>query len=134
MYTLDQIQNHHIKRPSCRGGLEDELSELRRSFTESFAYTCDSKKGGDSVTATAIQRTCRGIKFWVAANQGVKDIVTEILRGVLQVLKGASVEHERAVKKSLLSKIVALISKGSTFQRHYGEMLWTRAWLGKLCG
>jgi hypothetical protein len=107
LYTLDQIQDHHTKRPSYRGGLEGESSELRRSFIDSLAYICDYKKGGDSVTAIAIQRTCQGIKFWVAANQGVKDIVTDFLRDVLQNLKGASVEYERAIQRSLLPKIVA---------------------------
>jgi hypothetical protein len=107
LYTLDQIQGQHTKRPSYSGGFEGESSELRRSFIDSLAYICDYKKGGDSVTAIAIQRTCQGTKFWVAANQGVKDIVTDFLRDVLQNLKGVSVEHERAVQRSLLSKIVA---------------------------
>jgi hypothetical protein len=117
LYTLDQIQDHHTKRPSYRGGLEDESFELRRSFIDSLAYICDYKKGGDSVTAIAIQRTCQGVKFWVAANQGVKDIVTDFLRDVLQNLKGASVEYERAVQRSLLSKVVA-------FNKHRLDFYW----------
>jgi hypothetical protein len=60
------------------------------------------------------------VKFWVAANQGVKDKVTHFLRDVLQNLKEASVEHERAVQKSLLLKIV-------TFNQHRLDFYWT--WL-----
>jgi hypothetical protein len=83
--------------PSC-----DDPSQI------ALLTSATTKGGGDSVTAIAIQRTCQGIEFWVAANQGVKDIVTDFLRDVLQDLKGASVEYERAVQRSLLSKIVAV--------------------------
>ena len=94
LYTLDQIQDHHTKRLSCCGGLEGGYSELQRSFTDNLACICDHKKSGDWVTVIAIQRTCQDIKFWVAANHGAKDIVTDFLRGALQILKGALVDYE----------------------------------------
>jgi hypothetical protein len=37
--------------------LDDSLDELRRSFINGLATICDSHKGGDTVTAAALQST-----------------------------------------------------------------------------
>ncbi|KAK5214922.1 hypothetical protein LTR72_011979 [Exophiala xenobiotica] len=42
---------HKQREPS-----EDDICEARRDFMDSFAYMCDTEKGGATVTATGLQK------------------------------------------------------------------------------
>ncbi|KAI1334505.1 hypothetical protein F5Y15DRAFT_287442 [Xylariaceae sp. FL0016] len=70
----------------------DDSSEIRRKFLDSFAYLCDYKKGGATVTAAALQKLPCGNILWLAANEGI-DIVTKnyakhLLRLIQNVQEG----------------------------------------------
>lgn len=65
-----------------------ELRELRRTFLDQLAYVCDNTKGGDTVTAMALEAQPSGVIFWVASNSGVSTGTTSFLRKVLGTLQG----------------------------------------------
>lgn len=72
LYVLENIRGEHKKRQNYRGELDQDETELRRSFVDKLAYICDFRKGGSTVTALALQRTNQGVVFWLAANETVK--------------------------------------------------------------
>ena len=69
---------------------ESELDDgnLRRSFLNNLAYICDFKRGGDTVTAIALEQRAAGVVFWVVANDNVKDEVVQTLEKTLKGLAG----------------------------------------------
>ncbi|TVY42409.1 hypothetical protein LOCC1_G004017, partial [Lachnellula occidentalis] len=87
LYVLENIRGEHKKRQNYHGELDQDETELRRSFVDKLAYICDFRKGGSTVTALALQKTNQGVVFWLAANETVKVKVIDFLRTVLGHLK-----------------------------------------------
>lgn len=46
--------------------------KLWRSFLDQLSFLCDAKKGGDTVTAIAAQRTVEHTVFWLASNSNAR--------------------------------------------------------------
>ena len=107
LYVLEKVRGEHKKRQNYHGELDQDETELRRSFIDKLAYICDFKKGGSTVTALALQKTYQGVIFWLAANETVKPKVIDFLRLVLQLLKKVEVGASRkATETQLLALIV----------------------------
>ncbi|KFY98090.1 hypothetical protein V500_01800, partial [Pseudogymnoascus sp. VKM F-4518 (FW-2643)] len=87
LHALEKVRGEHKKRQNYHGELDQDETELRRSFVDKLAYICDFKKGGSTVTALALQKTYQGVTFWIGANETVKPKVIEFLQKILQVLK-----------------------------------------------
>jgi hypothetical protein len=67
-----------------------ELRELRREFLEQLAYICDYEKGGDTVTAMALEARPSGITCWVAPNTTPSKSTIFFLQRLLDTLKSLS--------------------------------------------
>jgi hypothetical protein len=106
LYVLEKVRGEHKKRQNYHGELDQDETELRRSFVDKLAYICDFKKGGSTVTALALQKTNQGVVFWLAANETVKSKVVAFLSQVLRLLK--QVEGS-ASRKATETKLLALI-------------------------
>jgi hypothetical protein len=104
LFVLDRVRGDHTKRQNYHGELDQDATELRRSFLDKLAYICDFKTGGSTVTALALQKTYQGAIFWLAANETVKPRVTSFLRDVLQLLM--SVKDNRASKKAIETQLL----------------------------
>ena len=57
LYVLEKVRGEHTTRRNYHGELDQDETELRRSFVDKLAYICDFKKGGSTVTALALQKT-----------------------------------------------------------------------------
>jgi hypothetical protein len=64
-----------------------QLRELRRTFLGQLAYVCDYKKGGDTVTAMALEARPSGVTFWVASNNDLSATTISFLRGIMKTLQ-----------------------------------------------
>ena len=64
-----------------------DARELRRSFFDQLAYVCDYIKGGDTVTAVALEAQPSGTIFWVASNNSPSRLTLLFLQGVLKTLQ-----------------------------------------------
>lgn len=106
LYVLEKVRGEHKKRQNYHGELDQDETELRRSFVDKLAYICDFKKGGSTVTALALQKTYQGVIFWLAANETVKPKVIDFLRRVLQLLKKV---EDGASRKATETQLLALI-------------------------
>ena len=108
--ALQKVRGDHSKRQNYHGELDQDATELRRSFVDKLAYICDFKKGASTVTALALQKNYQGVKFWLAANETVKGKVKNFLLEILQLLKmrmsevGAS---RKTTESQLLARIIS---------------------------
>lgn len=76
------------------------LREFRRTFLDQLAYICDFVKGGDTVTAMALEAQPSGVTFWVASNTEPSTGTLYFLQGILntlQSLASSGSEHSRAI-------------------------------------
>lgn len=108
LYVLENVRGDHSKRQNYHGELDQDATELRRSFMDQLAYICDFKRGGSTVTALALQQTPQGVTFWLAANDTVKQRVMYFLQEILTVLKNMKdgVTKE-SIEAQLLNRIIS---------------------------
>lgn len=106
LHALEKVRGEHKKRQNYHGELDQDETELRRSFVDKLAYICDFKKGGSTVTALALQKTYQGVTFWISANETIKPKVIEFLQTILQVLKNVDSAPRKATETLLLGLIV----------------------------
>ena len=64
-----------------------QLRELRRTFLDQLAYVCDHVKGGDTVTAIALEALPSGVTFWITSNTNVSAVTASFLHGILSTLQ-----------------------------------------------
>lgn len=65
--VLDPTRGSYRPDLITERGLDDP-SKIWRNFLDKLCLLCDSKTGGDTVTAIAVQETLESPCFWVAAN------------------------------------------------------------------
>ncbi|KFZ20014.1 hypothetical protein V501_00344, partial [Pseudogymnoascus sp. VKM F-4519 (FW-2642)] len=106
LHALEKVRGEHKRRQNYHGELDQDETELRRSFVDKLAYICDFKKGGSTVTALALQKTYQGVTFWISANETIKPKVIEFLKKILQVLKNVDSAPRKATETLLLGLIV----------------------------
>ncbi|KAL5349546.1 hypothetical protein ACLOAV_005841 [Pseudogymnoascus australis] len=101
LHVLDRNGEQRISRCPSEDLVAPQLQqlrELRRDFLEKLAYICDHVKGGDTVTAIALEAHPSGITFWVASNAELSAGTISFLQEILNTLKSlASLtpEHSR---------------------------------------
>lgn len=59
------------------------LTDLKRVLLNELAYVCDYDKGGETVTALALQPTPQGYVFWVATNKASAEKIIGFLTSLL---------------------------------------------------
>jgi hypothetical protein len=84
----------------------DEVCEERRNFLDSFAYLCDVKKGGSTVTADALQKLLRGNILWLAANEGISPDVKVYAEKILKRLKEVEPGTEISIRDHIFKLVV----------------------------
>jgi hypothetical protein len=89
LHVLDRNGQQRISRCPSEDSvaLQLQLRELRRTFLEQLAYVCDYIKGGDTVTAMALEAKASGVTFWVASNTELSAGTISFLRGILTTLQ-----------------------------------------------
>lgn len=106
LHVLEKVRGEHKKRQNYHGELDQDETELRRSFVDKLAYICDFKKGGSTVTALALQKTYQGVTFWVAANETIKPKVIEFLQQILLLLKNVDSIPREDIETQLQALVV----------------------------
>jgi hypothetical protein len=80
-------------KPVLRDQTTDTTCNLRRDFLDSFAYLCDFRKGGSTVTASALEETSGKVYLWLAANEGISPAVLMYAKRLLRNLKRVTSEN-----------------------------------------
>jgi len=109
LHVLDPSRGSRIPRYSS--DVECQEEELRRSFVDSVAYICDYEKGGDTVTAAAIQKEPAGATIWLAANTNVQAKTISYLRNVLDTLVAVDLSNRADTEELLARKIIGFNHK-----------------------
>ncbi|KIW12810.1 hypothetical protein PV08_07997 [Exophiala spinifera] len=92
---------HRQREPSG-----DVICEARRDFLGSFAYLCDTDKGGATVTAAALQKLLHSNILWLAANEGMDKETISYAERILQKLKELESRPPKAVHEEIFRLVV----------------------------
>jgi hypothetical protein len=95
--VLEPVQGERI--PEQLDVYHPEESRNRHKVLSSLCEMCDYTKGGNSVTALAVQLTPAGPVYWVASNQQVERRIVPFLMGILERLGefGQSIAGEEEI-------------------------------------
>ena len=106
--VLDRNSEQRITRFPSEDDITQSARELRRDFLEQLAYVCDHIKGGDTVTAIALEGQPSGVVFWVASNENPSNGMISFLWGILNTLQRvASAQTElRTVEREIAEKCI----------------------------
>jgi hypothetical protein len=85
----------------------DPVCDARRDFLDSFAYLCDTRKGGSTVTAAALQKLPGSDFLWLAANEGISEEILRHAKSINRLLKTVTTEGGTEVQDKIFSKAVA---------------------------
>lgn len=100
--VLAKFKDGHQRRKQS----SDSICEARRDFLDSFAYLCDTEKGGASVTAAGLQKLPFGNILWLAANEGIPWDVKSYAESILQKLKEVDSETQKTVEDDIFRLVV----------------------------
>jgi hypothetical protein len=92
--------------PQRRANSNDEICEARRDFLDSFAYLCDTQKGGASVTAAALQKLRLSNILCLAANEGIHTELKIYAENILRKLKEVGPDLQKAVADDIFQLAV----------------------------
>jgi hypothetical protein len=100
LHVLDRSDQQRVSRCPSEDPLTPQLQlrELRRTFLDQLAYVCDYVKGGDTVTAIALEAQPSGVTFWVASNIEPSARTISFLRGILCTLQGLATSPSEDLK------------------------------------
>jgi hypothetical protein len=87
----------------------DTSQDLRRKFLDQLSWTCDYKRGGESVSAIAAEAKPMGTVFWLAANTDPRGRVLPHLRWVLEQLDqsfGVSDRETEELENKITTKCI----------------------------
>lgn len=95
LHVLDRSGQHQISRCPSEDPVipQLQLREFRRIFLDQLAYVCDYLKGGDTVTAMALEEQPSGVTFWVASNTTPSTKTIVFLQGVLNTLRSLALSR-----------------------------------------
>ncbi|KIN09150.1 hypothetical protein OIDMADRAFT_109644, partial [Oidiodendron maius Zn] len=111
-HVLDRNGEQRTPRsPEIRDPSDMQLRELRRAFLDQLAYVCDNIKGGDTVTAIALEAQPSGAIFWVASNNGVSTRTTGFLDRVLCSLQSISVCQTESARSTTEAELFQMCIK-----------------------
>ena len=109
LHILDPNGDKRIPRCYSEDLVTSSLhpQELRRTFLEQLAYVCDFAKGGDTVTAVAIEACPSGAIFWIASNKEPNKSVISYVHELLKLLGSLSSPSSEASRKMLEDQIAS---------------------------
>lgn len=105
--ALDPVRGSHIRRQQINSGDSNSHIELQQSFTRSIATICDNERGGDTVTACALQGSPDAVVIWLAANRTIKEPTRYFIKSILQLLKSATHSNEAKLAVQMSDRIVS---------------------------
>jgi hypothetical protein len=101
----------------------DTSQDLLRKFLDQLSWTCDYKRGGESVSAIAAEANPEGTVFWLAANTDSKGKVLSHLKWILEQLDksfDASDQEKEELENRITTKCIEF-SKEKV--KHYSRQL-----------
>lgn len=109
LHILDPNGDNRIPRCPSLDLVTPSLhpQELRRAFLEQLAYVCDSAKGGDTVTAIALEGHPSSVTYWIASNKGPNEDVVLYVREILKLLGNLSSPSSEGSRKMLEDQIAS---------------------------
>ncbi|KAJ3570751.1 hypothetical protein NPX13_g5625 [Xylaria arbuscula] len=85
---------------------ENKSVNTCRDFLNSFAYICDFKRGGSTVTAAALQRLSGSHILWLAANEGISKHVEAYAEQLRRLLVEINTTNLSDLRNALFSLAV----------------------------
>jgi OTT_1508-like deaminase len=113
LHVLDRNGEQRVPR-SHQEDFSTSAQELRRNFLEQLAYICDFVKGGDSVTAVALEAHPSSVIYWIASNSEPSEVVVSHLHEILCLLSNLSSSSEsfrRTLEERVATKCVQFSAK-----------------------
>lgn len=95
--ALNQYRDEHKHRAQSA----DNITEDRRGFLDGFAYLCDIKKGGATVTATALEKRPLSNFLWLAANERIGEDVRKYAETILSLLQHVNPDTQQAAQDDI---------------------------------
>lgn len=114
LHCLGATRGDHVRSTMIPESEDQSIIELRRRFLDDLSYVCDYEKGGERVTAIAIEDTPQRYVFWLASNANPSEKLTRFLREVLDTLRRISVSHHdyyEGLKQRLVQKCIDFSSR-----------------------
>lgn len=105
---LDPVRGEHVDRLTDPEHGALSLIELRRAFVDKLAYLCDFKKGGNTITAVALQSCPEGVVVHLATNNHMKRRVQYFVRETLNLLVAVNGENHQKIEAIIFKKALAL--------------------------
>jgi hypothetical protein len=107
-FVLGQTRGPHTSSAPVDNQYDENDHNIQRSLVDSLAYFCDFEKGGERVTAMALEKAPTGhVIFWVAANKLNKSKVVPFLEQILKSLKGLDLDADHsALEESIFEQAV----------------------------
>lgn len=99
--ALFEVLSGFKDKPKSREQTTDTFCNSRRDFLDSFAYLCDIKKGGGTVTASALQQSSTKVFLWLAANEGIRDDVLRYANKMLDNIRQITTENQGATTDTI---------------------------------
>ncbi|KAK8216417.1 hypothetical protein IWZ01DRAFT_480353 [Phyllosticta capitalensis] len=126
LHALGRTRGEHVSQ-SLDARLAD-LSEgqLRRLFLNHLAYICDYDKGGETVTAVALEDRPQGPRYWLSANEGPREKVKLFVEALLQTLRELARNPDDITEEDLESVARDCISLGRHRIKKYWPLLVTQ--------
>lgn len=111
--VLGQTRGERISRLAHGKPADLSNCQLRRTFLDCLAYTCDYEKGGETVTSIALEATPQGPVFWTSANRNPGQKVTSFLARTLRKLRDVAQAPEKDASEEarLLSRDFVLFAR-----------------------
>lgn len=109
LHILDPNGDKRIPRCPSQDLITSSLhpQELRRTFLEQLAYVCDFVKGGDTVTAIALEAHPSGATYWIASNKEPNEGVILYVHEILKLLGNLSSPSSEGSRKTLEDRIAS---------------------------
>ncbi|RVD88928.1 uncharacterized protein DFL_003092 [Arthrobotrys flagrans] len=112
LVAYGKSQGPHFKSIDREYRWSDDNEDIRRRFLDQLAYVCDYERGGDTVTAIAIEDGPQ-LKYWIAGNtnKGPKfePHISKILNNLEKVF-GASDEDISALRSQISDRVIDFCS------------------------
>ncbi|EFW16609.1 conserved hypothetical protein [Coccidioides posadasii str. Silveira] len=104
VHVIDPVRG--VRFNNTNDTTDDTLDKLRRSFINGIATICDFRKGGDTVTAAALQATPEHTVIWLSANKTPSAKTVNYLEGILAILTEVTVEKRSSTSEEIIRRII----------------------------